>query len=111
MESRAFGSAGPLVPVIGQGTWKLERDGREEAAAALRRGLELGLTHVDTAEMYGMGEVEEILSRALEGRRDQAFLVSKVLPQNASFAGTVKSCESSLRRLGTDRLLIGNPAR
>jgi len=104
MESRAFGTAGPSVPVIGQGTWKLERDGAAEAVAALRRGLELGLTHVDTAEMYGMGEVEELLARALEGLRDGVFLVSKVLPQNASFAGTVKSCESSLRRLGTDRL-------
>ena len=104
MESRAFGTAGPAVPVIGQGTWKMERDDPARAVAALRRGLELGLTHVDTAEMYGMGEVEELLARALEGRRDQVFLVSKVLPQNASFAGTVKSCESSLRRLGTDRL-------
>jgi diketogulonate reductase-like aldo/keto reductase len=82
----------------------MERDDPAEAIAALRQGLELGLTHVDTAEMYGMGEVEELLSRALEGRRDRVFLVSKVLPQNASFAGTVKSCESSLRRLGTDRL-------
>lgn len=104
MESRAFGTAGPPVPVIGQGTWKLERDGKAEAIAALQRGIELGLAHVDTAEMYGMGEVEELLARALEGRRDRVFLVSKVLPQNASFAGTVKSCESSLRRLGTDRL-------
>lgn len=104
MESRRFGEGGPDVPVIGQGTWKMERDTPAEAMAALRRGLDLGLTHVDTAEMYGMGEVEELLSRALEGRRDQVFLVSKVLPQNASFAGTVKSCESSLRRLGTDRL-------
>lgn len=103
MESRAFGASGPKVPVIGQGTWKMERDGAP-AVDALRRGLDLGLTHVDTAEMYGMGEVEELVSRALEGRRDQVFLVSKVLPQNASFAGTVKSCESSLRRLGTDRL-------
>src|SRR5262245_33545190 len=103
MESRAFGASGPKVPVIGQGTWKMERDGAP-AADALRRGLDLGLTHVDTAEMYGMGEVEELVSRALEGRRNQVFLVSKVLPQNASFAGTVKSCESSLRRLGTDRL-------
>jgi len=104
MESRRFGKGGPEVPVIGQGTWKMERDAPADAVAALRRGLELGLTHVDTAEMYGMGEVEELLARALEGRRDQVFLVSKVLPQNASLAGTVKSCESSLRRLGTDRL-------
>src|SRR5690349_2051761 len=95
MESRAFGATGQSVPVIGQGTWKMERDGAQ-AVEALRRGLDLGLTHVDTAEMYGMG--------AVEGRRDQVFLVSKVVPQNASFAGTVKSCESSLRRLGTDRL-------
>jgi diketogulonate reductase-like aldo/keto reductase len=104
MESRAFGTAGPPVPIIGQGTWKMERDDPQQAVAALRRGLDLGLTHVDTAEMYGMGEVEELLARALEGRRDQVFLVSKVVPQNGSFAGTVKSCESTLRRLGTDRL-------
>src|SRR5262249_26484714 len=102
--ARAFGSSGSQLPAIGQGTWKLERDGPTEAVAALRRGVELGMTHVDTAEMYGMGEVEELLSRALEGWRDRVFLVSKVLPQNASFAGTIKSCESSLRRLGTDRL-------
>jgi diketogulonate reductase-like aldo/keto reductase len=104
MESRRFGKDGPFVPVVGQGTWKMERDDPEAAAAALRRGLDLGMTHVDTAEMYGMGHVEELLAEVLKGRRDQVFLVSKVLPQNASFAGTVKSCESSLRRLGTDRL-------
>jgi diketogulonate reductase-like aldo/keto reductase len=104
MESRSFGAGGPSVPVVGQGTWKMERDDPAEAVAALRRGLDLGLAHVDTAEMYGMGEVEELLAKALQGRRDQVFLVSKVLPQNASLAGTVKSCESSLRRLGTDRL-------
>ncbi|HVE82465.1 MAG TPA: aldo/keto reductase [Myxococcales bacterium] len=104
MEPRALGAGGPLVPVIGQGTWKMERDDPQAAVEALRRGFELGLTHVDTAEMYGMGHVEEVLARALEGWRDKIFLVSKVLPQNASFAGTVKSCESSLRRLETDRL-------
>jgi diketogulonate reductase-like aldo/keto reductase len=92
------------VSVIGQGTWKMERDDRRAAIEAIRRGLDLGLTHVDTAELYGMGEVEELLASALEGRRDEVFLVSKVVPQNASHAGTIKSCESSLRRLNTDRL-------
>ncbi|MFZ5478509.1 MAG: aldo/keto reductase [Myxococcota bacterium] len=96
--------AGVAVPVIGQGTWNMERDDRREAIAALRRGLDLGLTHVDTAELYGNGRVEEIVGEALAGRRDDVFLVSKVLPQNASRAGTVAACERSLRRLRTDRL-------
>jgi diketogulonate reductase-like aldo/keto reductase len=74
------------------------------AVAALRRGFDLGLTHVDTAEMYGDGRVEEIVGRALRGRRDEIFLVSKVLPSNASYEGTLRACERSLARLGTDRL-------
>src|SRR5262245_53045641 len=104
VEPRQLGTTGRLVSVFGQGTWKMERDDRQSAIAAIRRGLDLGLSHVDTAELYGMGEVEELLASALEGRRDEVFLVSKVLPQNASHAGTIKSCESSLRRLNTDRL-------
>ena len=72
--------------------------------AALRRGLDLGLNHIDTAEMYGDGAVEELVGEAIGGRRDEVFLVSKVLPQNASRLGTVRACEASLARLGTDRL-------
>jgi diketogulonate reductase-like aldo/keto reductase len=72
--------------------------------AALRRGLDLGLTHIDTAEMYGSGGAERIIAQAIEGRRDEVFLVSKVLPGNASTRGTIAACEKSLSRLRTDRL-------
>ncbi|WP_244494840.1 aldo/keto reductase [Bosea sp. Root483D1] len=89
---------------IGQGTWNIERATRGDAIAALRSGLDLGLSHIDTAEMYGDGLAEEITGEAIAGRRDEVFLVSKVLPHNASKAGTRKACEQSLRRLGTDRL-------
>ena len=102
MERRPFGHAGPDVPVIGQGTWHIDSRGRRAAVGALRRGLDLGMTHVDTAEMYG--DAEEIVGEAIEGRRDEVFLVSKVLPQNASRRGTVLACERSLDRLRTDRL-------
>jgi diketogulonate reductase-like aldo/keto reductase len=104
MQQRAFGAAGRKVSVIGQGTWDMEKDERSSAIASLRLGLDLGLTHIDTAEMYGSGLVEEIVGEALAGRRDDAFLVSKVLPQNASRAGTLKACEASLKRLRTDHL-------
>ena len=104
METRAFGKNGPPVPVLGQGTWQMEQDERREAIAALRRGLDLGLRHVDTAEMYGSGAVEEMVAEAIEGRRDEVFLVSKVLPENATRRGTVIACEKSLERLRTDRL-------
>jgi diketogulonate reductase-like aldo/keto reductase len=104
MERRAFGKSGALVPVIGQGTWQMEDDDRASCVAALRRGLDLGMTHVDTAELYGRGVVEELVAEAIEGRRDEIFLVSKVLPHNASREGTVQACERSLRRLKTDRL-------
>lgn len=104
MQQRLFGSGGPSVPVVGQGTWNLERDDRTAAVRALQRGLDLGLTHVDTAEMYGHGAVEELVGEAIAGRRDEVFLVSKVLPGHASLAGTVSACEATLRRLGTDRL-------
>ena len=103
MQRRPFGATGVAVPEIGQGTWAMERS-RRESLAALRRGLDLGLTHVDTAEMYGDGRVEELVGEAIAGRRDEVFLVSKVLPQNATRAGTVAACERSLSRLGTDRL-------
>jgi diketogulonate reductase-like aldo/keto reductase len=82
----------------------MERDDRAAAVAALRAGLDAGLTHVDTAELYGSGRVEELVGEAIAGRRDEVFLVSKVLPQNASRAGVPRACEASLRRLRTDRL-------
>jgi len=90
--------------VIGQGTWYIERADRGEAVATLRRGLDLGITHIDTAEMYGSGEAERIIGEAIAGRRDEVFLVSKVLPQNATRAGTQTACERSLARLKTDHL-------
>jgi diketogulonate reductase-like aldo/keto reductase len=99
-----FGPVKAAVPPIGQGTWQLERYDPDEVVRALRRGLDLGLTHVDTAEMYGDGAVEEMVGEAIEGRRDEVFLVSKVLPSNASRRGTAAACERSLRRLRTDRL-------
>jgi diketogulonate reductase-like aldo/keto reductase len=102
--TRAFGPTGVLVPKIGLGTWQMEDDSRASAIAALRAGLDLGLTHVDTAELYGSGDVEELVAEAIAGRRDEIFLVSKVLPTNASTKGTLKACEASLRRLRTDRL-------
>ena len=104
MRKEIFGAAGPSVSVIGQGTWNIERAPRADAVAALRRGLDLGMTHIDTAEMYGSGEAERITGEAIEGRRDNVFLVSKVLPQNAGRAGVRRSCEASLKRLKTDRL-------
>ena len=82
----------------------MEGDDRRAAIAALRAALDAGATHVDTAELYGQGKVEEIVGEAISGRRDELFLVSKVLPSNASFRGTVRACEESLRRLRTDRL-------
>jgi diketogulonate reductase-like aldo/keto reductase len=104
MQSRPFGPTSRAVPVIGQGTWMLESGDRAAVIATLRRGLDLGMTHVDTAEMYGSGTAEEIVGEAIAGRRDEVFLVSKVLPENASRAGTRAACERSLKRLKTDRL-------
>lgn len=104
MRTRRFGSAGPAVPVLGIGTWNMERDSRKGAIAAIRRAIELGMVHVDTAELYGRGTVETLVGEAITGVRDRIFLVSKVLPQNATYAGTIKACEASLARLGTDRL-------
>lgn len=92
------------LPLIGQGTWMLENDPEPRAIEALRLGFELGLTLVDTAEMYGSGRAEEIVGRAIAGRREDLFIVSKVLPSNASYDGTRKACERSLRRLGIDQL-------
>ena len=104
MELRLFGPTKHEVAVIGQGTWHLEEADPAQAIAALRLGLDLGMTHVDTAEMYGDGVVEEMVGEAIAGRRRDVFLVSKVLPENASRDGTVAACERSLRRLGTDWL-------
>ena len=104
MDRRRFGNAALDVAVIGQGTWNIEKDPRASAIAALRRGLDLGLTHIDTAEMYGAGAAETLVAEAIAGRRDEVFLVSKVLPQNASRKGTIAACERSLTRLKTDRL-------
>jgi diketogulonate reductase-like aldo/keto reductase len=104
MVRRTFGPIDVPVPVIGQGTWNLERVDKKQAVAALRRGLDVGMTHIDTAEMYGSGLVEEWVGEAIKGRRDEVFLTSKVLPENASYQGTLKACEQSLRRLRTDVL-------
>ena len=101
---KRFGPLEASLPAVGQGTWLLERSDRTEVVAALRRGLDLGLTHVDTAEMYGNGRVEEMVAEAIEGRRDEVFLVSKVLPSNASRRGTVAACERATRRLRNNSL-------
>src|SRR6202161_1531307 len=102
MRLQPFGSGGHEVSVIGQGTWYIDRGNRKSAVAALRGGIDLGMTHIDTAEMYG--DAELVIAEAIAGRRDEVFLVSKVLPSNASRRGTIKACERSLKRLKTDRL-------
>jgi diketogulonate reductase-like aldo/keto reductase len=104
MRHETFGTTNRAVGVVGQGTWNLDGGGRKDAVAALRRGLDLGATHIDTAEMYGSGAAEELVGEAISGRRDEVFLVSKVLPHNASRSGTISACERSLARLKTDRL-------
>jgi diketogulonate reductase-like aldo/keto reductase len=102
LKQQQFGSNGPQVSVIGQGTWYIDRGDRKSAVAALRRGIDLGMTHIDTAEMYG--DAELVVAEAITGKRDEIFLVSKVLPSNASRRGTIVACERSLKRLKTDRL-------
>ena len=105
--TRRFGPVPREVPVVGQGTWNIPVRGEraEEAKRALRRGVELGMTHIDTAEMYGDGASERLVGEAIRGLpREQLFLVSKVLPSNASRYGTIRACEASLERLGTDYL-------
>jgi diketogulonate reductase-like aldo/keto reductase len=101
-----FGWTGVKVPVIGQGTWMIEgsRDTERRAVEALRAGMDLGLTHIDTAEMYGSGRAEKLAGEAIAGRRDEVFLAGKVLPSNASYEGTLRACERSLARLGTNHL-------
>jgi diketogulonate reductase-like aldo/keto reductase len=97
---------GETVPALGQGTWKMgeQRSRHADEVRALRLGLDLGMTLIDTAEMYANGTAEEIAGEALAGRRDEVFLVSKVLPSNASRSGTVAACERSLRRLGVETI-------
>jgi diketogulonate reductase-like aldo/keto reductase len=99
-------SSGERVPALGQGTWCMgeTKAARAEEIATLRLGLDLGITLIDTAEMYGEGKAEELIGEAITGRRDQAFLVSKVYPHNATRKGAVAACERSLRRLRTDRI-------
>ena len=97
---------GEAVPALGQGTWNIGDDPRRrgEEIAALRRGMDLGLTLIDTAEMYGDGRSESLVGEAIAGRRDEVFLVSKVYPHNASARAMPKSCEASLRRLGVETI-------
>ena len=102
MEYRQFGSTGQQVSVIGMGTWYIDLADRDTAIRALQTGLDHGMNHIDTAEMYG--DAELVIRDAIRERRDEAFLVSKVLPHNASRQGTRRACERSLRRLGTDTL-------
>src|SRR5437764_12300492 len=102
LRHQKFGGSGPETSVIGQGTWYIDRGDRASAVAALRRGIDRGMTHIDTAEMYG--DAEPVVAEAIAGRRDEVFLVSKVLPSNASRRGTIAACERSLKRLNTDRL-------
>jgi len=98
--------SGEPIPTFGLGTWRMGEDARirRSEVAALKLGIELGVTLIDTAEMYGSGGAEEIVAEAMAGRRDELFIVSKVLPSNASRARTIAACERSLKRLKTDRI-------
>ena len=104
MITKPFGATGVNIAVIGQGTWGMgeSRRTKNDEIAALRLGIESGMTHIDTAEMYADGGSERVVGRAVEGRRAGVFLTTKVWPDSASYAGTLKACEQSLRRLGTD---------
>jgi len=97
---------GENLPVLGQGTWHMGEDADRRASeiAALRLGLDLGMSLIDTAELYGSGASEQLIAEAIAGRRDEAFLVSKVLPHHATRRGTIHACENSLKRLNTDHL-------
>lgn len=103
---RRIDLAGVQVPVVGQGTWRMgeDRHQRSREVAALREGLDLGLSLIDTAEMYGEGGAEQVVGEAIAGRRDEVFLVSKVYPHNASAQGVQAACERSLKRLGCERI-------
>ncbi|MFI5410967.1 aldo/keto reductase [Kaistia sp. UC242_56] len=102
MRLRSFGSTPSEVAIIGQGSWYLDTGDRASAVTALQRGIDAGMTHIDTAEMYG--DAELVIGDAIRGRRDGLFLVSKVLPQNASRSGVIAACEQSLKRLGVEQL-------
>jgi len=102
MHLRKFGSLSRDVTVVGQGTWRMGEGNRAPEIAALQRGIDGGITHIDTAEMYG--DAELVVGEAIKGRRDDLFIVSKVLPTNASRTGVIAACERSLARIGTDRL-------
>ena len=105
MIKRKFGWTNIDVPIIGQGTWLIDNDNDSRAIETLQLGLDLGMSHIDTAEMYGNGKVEELVGHAISGRkRDDIFLTSKVLPSNASYEGTIRACKNSLKRLKTDYL-------
>ncbi|WP_158748981.1 aldo/keto reductase [Acidobacterium sp. S8] len=104
MEQRYFGSTHRQVAVIGQGTWYEEIEDPASVISALRLGLDRGMKHIDTAEMYGSGAAERLVGQAVAGRRDEVFLVSKVLPQNAGRHTTIRACEQSLLRLKTNHL-------
>lgn len=107
MNHKPFDTTGLELPVIGQGTWDIPERGTrlEEAKRAIRRGIELGMTHLDTAEMYGNGRVEEILGDAIAGiPRESLFIASKALPSNATYEGTIAACERSLERLRLEYL-------
>jgi diketogulonate reductase-like aldo/keto reductase len=104
MRTATFGPLRADVSLVGQGTWNLERTREKDAVAVLEAGIAAGMTHIDTAELYGDGRAESIVARAIAGRRDQVFIVSKVLPTNASYRGTLEACERSLARLGTNYL-------
>lgn len=104
MEHRPFGPTKMEVSTIGEGTWYFEESERNAAISALKKGLDLGINHIDTAELYGNGKAEQIIGESIVGRRDQVFLVSKVRPDHASRKGTIAACERSLSRLRTDHL-------
>jgi diketogulonate reductase-like aldo/keto reductase len=110
MIKRKFGWTNVDVSIIGQGTWMIENSGDSNsnnllAIKALQLGLDLGMNHIDTAEMYGNGKAEELVGQAIAGRRrEDIFLASKVLPSNASYEGTIRACKNSLKRLKTDYL-------
>lgn len=107
MKLKNFGTSGITVPVLGQGTWNMPDRGeaRDEARKAISTGIKKDLVHIDTAEMYGDGLSEELVADAIKGfPRDMLFLVSKVLPNNATYKGTIKACEKSMRRMKVDYL-------
>jgi diketogulonate reductase-like aldo/keto reductase len=107
MKHKSFGTTGVDLPAIGQGTWNMPESGsaRREAQRAIERGIELGMTHLDTAEMYGAGAVEEFLGEAIRGiPREKFFIVTKVLPSNASYQGTLEAAQRSLERLRCEYL-------